>query len=141
MDGIKIIENDIGSVEELELNLLHSLKNLQTQSENKSLTLSVKDTEGTLVAGVSGSSSYGWLLVKLLWVSDSYQRQGLGTKLMQLIEEKAKTFGCHGAWLDTSNAKAMEFYKTLGYESFGQLSNTATQFPPEHHRWFMKKLF
>jgi len=141
MDKLKIIDDDQASAEQLEINLLKSLKSLQTQSENKSFTLSVKDETDSLVGGVSGSSSYGWLLIKILWVEEDYRTKGLGTKLMQQIEEKAQEIGCHGAWLDTSNSTAMNFYKNLGYETFGQLNNRESDYPPNHKRWFMKKYF
>jgi len=60
---------------------------------------------------------------------------------MRKIEEKAKEINCHGAWLDTSNFEAMSFYRDLGYEPFGQLSNRLGDYPPNHNRWFMKKYF
>lgn len=137
--NINMIDDDYASAEELETNLLKSLKNLQTQSENKSFTLSIKDKANSLIGGVTGSTSYGWLLIKILWVAKPYQNKGLGRTLMQRIEGKAKEIGCHGAWLDTSNPQAMNFYKNLGYETFGQLSNQQGNYPPNHNRWFMKK--
>jgi len=53
-ENIKFIDDDQASAEQLEINLLKSLKNLQTQSENKSFTLSVKDETDILIGGVTG---------------------------------------------------------------------------------------
>jgi hypothetical protein len=38
------------------------------------------------------------------------------------------------AWLDTFSFQARGFYEKLGYEEFGQLD-----YPPDHHRHFMRK--
>ena len=58
---------------------------------------------------------------------------------MQRAEQKGIELGCRGAWLDTSNPNAMDFYLKLGYEMFGLLSNIEDQQPENHKRWFMKK--
>ncbi|MBO9427030.1 GNAT family N-acetyltransferase [Labrenzia sp. R4_1] len=124
---------------EIERNLLASLSGLNSQATNSTLVLSRRDPNGNLVAGLSGSTSYGWLLVKLLWVHRGLRGTGVGTVLMGEAEERAKAIGCHGAWLDTSNQAARDFYRRLGYSDFGLLSNSPGNDPEGHCRWFMKK--
>ncbi len=124
---------------EIEKKLLASLAELNAQSTNATIVLSRRDSLGKLVAGVSGSTSYGWFLVKLLWVHEDLRGTGIGKMLMLEAEERAKALGCHGAWLDTSNIEAREFYLHLGYSDFGLLSNTPGDEPEGHHRWFMNK--
>lgn len=124
---------------EIEENLLASIAELNAQSTNSTIVLAKRDTAGKLVAGVSGSTSYGWLLVKLLWVHKELRGTGIGKQLMLEAEEHAKAVGCHGAWLDTSNRKARAFYHHLGYSDFGLLSNAPDNEPTGHCRWFMKK--
>ena len=85
------------------------------------------------------STSYSWLLIKILWVEESHRNSGIGQQLMEAAQAKGRTLNCHSAWLDTSSPKAYLFYARLGYEVFGQLENDATQSPPAHRRWFMKK--
>jgi GNAT superfamily N-acetyltransferase len=123
----------------LEARLLEDLRSALPQSENSMVLLSARNTNGSVVGGLIGSTSYGWLLIKVLWVDEAHRGRGLGKKLMARAEEKAREIGCHGAWLDTSNPGAMRFYTRLGYEVFGELSNTAAQHPSTHQRWFMKK--
>lgn len=123
----------------LEERLLDTLANLNTQTTNATIVLSARDTAGALVGGVSGATSYGWLLVKLLWVSEDLRGMGIGKRLMLEAEEHARGVGCHGAWLDTSSAKARAFYVGLGYRDFGVLENGAGKDPVDHSRWFMKK--
>lgn len=124
---------------EIEENLLASLAVLNTQSVSSTIVLSKRDTAGSLLAGVSGSTSYGWFLVKLLWVHEELRGTGVGKTLMFEAEQRAKILGCHGAWLDTSNQEAREFYLRLGYSDFGVLSNAQGNGPVGHRRWFMKK--
>lgn len=123
----------------IETALLSSLADLNTQSTNTSIVLTAMDDDGVLVGGVSGSTSYGWFLVKLLWVDELCRGTGLGRQLMQAAEEEARRHECHSAWLDTSNPEAHRFYLGLGYVAFGVLENSPDQQPADHKRWFMKK--
>ena len=133
------IEEDGRAAEALEAALLHSLRGTLPQAENTAVTFVCRDGAGELTGGVSGGTAYGWLLVKLLWVADAHRRCGLGSRLIEAVEERGRGIGCHSAWLDTSNPEAERFYSGHGYRPFGVLSNTAEQFPPTHRRVFMKK--
>ena len=124
---------------ELEEELLASLALSNAQSTNATIVLTKRDTSGKLLAGVSGSTSYGWLLVKLLWVHEELRRTGIGRTLIREAEDQARAMGCHGAWLDTSSEAARDFYVHLGYSEFGRLSNSPDHEPAQHRRWFMKK--
>lgn len=99
------------------------------------LTLTYKNQDGEVVAGLCGYTNWGWLYTRLLWVSDQYQRQGLGGQLMSAAEAEAKKRGCHSAWIDTFSFQARQFYEKIGYQVFGELPN----FPGEHVRYFLKK--
>ncbi|MBX2837933.1 MAG: GNAT family N-acetyltransferase [Gammaproteobacteria bacterium] len=123
----------------IESNLLASLRSSLQQSVNEQFVLAAKLDDGALIGGLTASTSYGWLLIKTLWVGENQQRQGLGTSLVQEAELKASELGCHGAWLDTSSPDAKLFYERLGYAVFGNLSNSENQTPSSHQRWFMRK--
>ncbi len=125
---------------QLESKLLTSLRNSLPQAENTSFVLAARDPTSRLIGGLTASTSYGWILIKVLWVDAEYRRHGIGRALMTRAHQKAIDTGCHGAWLETSNPKAMQFYRRLGYETFGMLSNSEHQPPEEHCRWFMKKM-
>ena len=127
------------TAEKIEEELLCSLADLNTQSTNTSVVMSANSDNGHLVGGVTGLTSYGWLLVKILWVSEECRGAGIGGQLMLAVEEEARNLGCHSTWLDTSNSQAREFYLRLGYTDFGVLENGPGKEPIEHRRWFMKK--
>lgn len=123
----------------IESELLASLRSELPQAQNTSLVLAIRDKQHAVIGGLTASTSYGWFLIKCLWVVPDLRGQGLGRALMQDAQARALKMGCHAAWLDTSHPRAMAFYESLGYEVFGKLANEAHHFPPTHCRWFMKK--
>lgn len=123
----------------LEAKLLESLRSETEQSVNTNFELVEQNPAGDIIGGLVASVSYGWLLIKIVWVDKAYRNKGIARDLMSKAENKAIVLGCHSAWLDTSNPAAMQFYTGRNYVSFGQLSNTSHQTPPDHQRWFMKK--
>lgn len=60
--------------------------------------------------------------MKVLWVQETSRRQGIASALLEM-EARATGFGCHGAWLDSSNPDAVLWYSRRGYEPFGELAN------------------
>jgi GNAT superfamily N-acetyltransferase len=125
--------------DEIERHLLESLAAINAQSTNMSFVLEAENALGERIGGLVASSSYGWLLVKMLWVRDDQRGAGCGRQLMAAAEAKGREMQCHSAWLDTSNASAREFYLKLGYRDFGVLQNGPGRAPEEHARWFMKR--
>jgi len=123
---------------DIETALLADLQQGAPQGRNETITLSVDATDGQLVAGLVGSTSYGWLLIKMLWVADELRRQGYGRALVLNAFNHAKSLGCHSAWLDTSNRDAMQFYRALEFTVFGIIENSGSQEPAGHQRWFLK---
>lgn len=106
-----------------------------TPSRQKPLVVLAKDNEGKVCAGLRGHTNRGWLFVSQLWVSKEMRKAGLGSSLLQMAEAEARKRTCHGAYLDTFSFQALDFYKKLGYEVFGQLED----FPVGHRRYFLQK--
>jgi GNAT superfamily N-acetyltransferase len=102
---------------------------------HRDLTLSMRDGEGRIVGGLVGFTNWGWLYVRLLWVSDELRSQGWGGRLLAAAEEEACRRGCRGSWLDTFSFQARAFYERQGYRVFGELE----QFPQGHTRFYMTK--
>lgn len=123
---------------DIEAALLADLRQRAPQARNETVTVSITAAGDSLVAGLSGSTSYGWLLIKVLWVAPALRRQGYGRALVADACRRAGALGCHSAWLDTSDKNARRFYTALGFEVFGTLQNNSLQVPPDHQRWFMK---
>jgi GNAT superfamily N-acetyltransferase len=140
--AIALEEDPTGAIaEEVEARLLEALRQNVPPSDGRPLTLLARGARGAVVGGLIGATSYGWLLVKMLWVSEEWRSQGIGARLMEEAEAIARSRNCHGAWLDTSSARAERFYARLGYEPFGILVNRPGENPQGHHRAFLAKRF
>jgi ribosomal protein S18 acetylase RimI-like enzyme len=105
------------------------------QEDRRELTLSFKDPKGRVIAGLNAYTNWGWLFIKLLWVSESHRGSGLGKKLMKMAEKEAKRRKCRNIWLDTFGFQAPEFYQKLGYRKFGELKD----YPKGYRRLFYTK--
>ncbi len=94
--------------------------------ENIGIWLS-EPTSHALVA-VAGKTILGLTLINvrgvitLFYVRPSYQRRGVGRKLLMEIEAHARAIGIHHLRLD-STATAFPFYSRLGYKTAGPSVN------------------
>jgi len=123
----------------LEAALRDDLMTTSLQGVNSRISRAVRDADGSLRAGLSGTTSYGWLRVNMLWVSADHRRSGMGAQLMHDAIELSLERGCHAAWLETSNPQARAFYEDLGFEAFAELANDAGAMPESHTRWFLRR--
>ncbi|OJW47797.1 MAG: hypothetical protein BGO67_09120 [Alphaproteobacteria bacterium 41-28] len=91
---------------------------------------------GAIIAGIK-SVIYNWciLYVVALFVHESHRHKGLGSILLQKVEEEAKTIGATLSHADTFDFQALGFYLKHGYEVFGVLEDC----PKDHKRYYLKK--
>ena len=137
--NILIHEAPLSVSEQIESVLLQSLSKSNEQAINEQFVLQAMSDNNEMLGGLTASTSYGWLLIKTLWVDDKHRNKGLGKRLMTQAESKGRSMQCHASWLDTSSPAARAFYETLGYTEFGVLQNSAEHTPALHKRWFMNK--
>lgn len=88
-----------------------------------------------ILGGLWGRTGWEWLSIEYIFVPEALRGQGLATRLIDMAEEEALERGCHSAWLDTLNPKALALYERLGYERFGELKD----FPKGSSRYFLQK--
>ena len=72
---------------------------------------------GALVGGASGRIEFGRLFIQYLWVREDHRRQGLGTRLLAMIEQAAAERGCVDALIETLADDTAQMYSRRGYES------------------------
>jgi GNAT superfamily N-acetyltransferase len=104
-------------------------------SNGQTLFVVLRDQEGQVRGGLSGSTSRGWLFIDHLVVPEASRGQGLGRTVVALAEREAISRGCSNAWLNTFEFQARGFYERLGYKCFGSLAN----YPVGFARFFMQK--
>ena len=106
------------------------------ESGYRPLHIFVRDSKGAVVAGVLGTTYWGWLVLDIIWVDAKLRGHGYGRKLLRMAEAEAINRRCQHSYLDTFSFQgAMPFYKAEGYLTFGALEG----FPTGHRRFFMKK--
>lgn len=98
----------------------------------------ITDDNGSIIAGCV-AKMYCWnvLYIDILWVSEQYRKQGLGSILLKSVEQTAKEKGCYLVHLDTFDFQAKEFYEKYGYTLFGTIEDC----PKGHCRYYLKKQF
>ena len=75
----------------------------------RQLAIIVRNDEGQIVAGLLGETKWDWMFIGWVWVNDSYQMNGIGTRLMQEAEREAE-MECHHTHLTSLDFQAMGFY-------------------------------
>ncbi|MCC6001083.1 MAG: GNAT family N-acetyltransferase [Pararhodobacter sp.] len=103
-------------------------------ANRRALAVFVRGPAG-LEAGLSGYTAWGWLYVQWLWVDAARRGEGLAGQMLAAAEAEARARGCHGAWIDTFNPRALRVYERAGYRAFGKLPD----FPPGRSRVFLRK--
>ena len=77
----------------------------------------VGEIDGEIIASVMGGyeGHRGW--INYLAVEPSYQRQGLGREMMEVVEAKIRATGSPKINLQirTGNTAVIEFYQSIGY--------------------------
>lgn len=85
------------------------------------------DADGQLAGGLAGRVWGRWLHVDLLWIDDAHRSAGLGTRLLDEAEERARAdHGCLNSRLETWDFQAPDFYRKRGYEVVGEVPD----YPP-----------
>lgn len=111
--------------------------NMMTMNDHspKAINLFVRDESNVIYGGVLVNCWGRWAHVDFLWISEVARRQGLGSKLLDMAHERAREFGCIGAYLETFTFQARPFYERFGYKVVGEVED----FPPGHTYFFMAK--
>lgn len=83
----------------------------------------VLEDNGALIGYVSGITEHKWFYLTDLWIAEAHRHQGLGTKLLSMIEQKAAAVGMEHIYLWTTGFINPLFYEKNGYERFAVLED------------------
>ncbi len=104
-------------------------------ADKKPIAVFLRDDKGTIVAGISGYTAWGWLYVQWLWVHESLRGRHIAGQMLDAAEQEAAARGCHGAYIDTFSPVALKAYMRRGYKPFGAMED----FPKGRTRTFLQK--
>ena len=83
----------------------------------------VAESAGMLVGLASGLTNHKWFCLTDLWVHEDFRRQGLGAKLLKLLEDDVEALGIEHIYLWTSGLINPIFYEKQGYRVFTVFEN------------------
>lgn len=99
------------------------------------LVLSARDARGRVVGGLTGELYWNALYVELLWLEAGARSLGLGRRLMQEAEKRARRARKDLIYLNTYSFQAPGFYRKLGFRSIGRIPD----YPKGETRIFLVK--
>lgn len=105
-------------------------------NDGESFAATEKDSQGEIVAGVSGYTWAKCCYITYLWVHEDRRGTGLGTALVKLSEDRAKSRGCTIAMVASHSFQAPKFYEKLGYIKVAEVRNH----PVGHSNIFFSKV-
>jgi ribosomal protein S18 acetylase RimI-like enzyme len=107
----------------------------QVEQERHSITA---EENGKVVGMASGLTNHKWFYLSDLWVHEDYRRQGLGTKLLLMMEEKVISKGIKHIYTRTTAYNTNEvFYEKQGYEQCFVFKDFY-EVKDGHHVWLRK---
>ncbi len=84
-------------------------------SDVKSLAALARDARGALVGGAVGRTWGACCELQQLWVAPAHRKAGVGSRLLEAFEARARTRGCTVFYLTTLSFQAPDFYRRHGY--------------------------
>lgn len=87
----------------------------------KSLASFATDRSGRVVGGAVGRTWGRCCELLQLWVEEEYRATGIGSRLLQQFEDRARRRGCDVFYLTTLSFQAPAFYRKHGYTSLAEI--------------------
>lgn len=83
----------------------------------------LKSADDQIYGGIIGEICWNWLEIHYLFVDEHVRKWGYGKRLLSEAEKIAREKKCDFIKLDTLSFQALDFYKKLGYEVYGEIHN------------------
>jgi len=81
------------------------------------------EENGVVIGFVSGLTYRKWFYLSDLWVHENHRRNGLGTRLLTMMEDKIRALGMKHIYTWTSGMINPKFYEKMGYTAFTVFEN------------------
>ncbi|MFE3577632.1 GNAT family N-acetyltransferase [Lysinibacillus sp. NPDC059133] len=116
----------------------HNLSKLPDDVKHpvKNITFILRDEEGEILGGITGTIFWYNLHIDYLWVDELLRGKGYGKELLNCIENIARENRCKLIQLDTFSFQAPNFYQKNGYEIVGVIEEHPNK---ENQQYYLKK--
>ena len=79
----------------------------------------IAEDNGVVIGFTSGLTNYRkWFYLSDMWVHEGLRRQGLGAKLLTMLENKIMSIGIEHVYTWTTGLNNPKFYESQGYKVF-----------------------
>ena len=90
------------------------------ESNLEEFTVKVEDTDGQLVAGLSGWTWGTCAGIGMVWVREDSRKEGWGGRMLEATEQLARERGCRQLLVSSFTFQAPDFYRRHGYTEFAR---------------------
>jgi GNAT superfamily N-acetyltransferase len=123
----RMIDVRAGDAPEIEAELARRIyeynANATGYCDGESFTAVRRSESGDIEAGISGYTWGGCCYVAYLWVAESLRGQGIGTELLNSVEQYARGKACVVIFVSTHSFQAPAFYARHGYDEVARVSD------------------
>lgn len=117
-DSLTRANEENGAYSSRQLNALIALLNPERvrETSDSGYTVLVSENQDLIASGMLVNKEYWWE-VKTLYVDSERQGQGIGSRVIGMLEEKARDKGAEDLYVEAGSFPAtIEFYKSRDYE-------------------------
>ena len=108
------------------------------ESNLEEFTVKVEDTDGELLAGLSGWTWGTCAGIGMVWVREDSRKEGWGGRMLEAAENLARERGCRQLLVSSFTFQAPDFYRRHGYTEFARSEGLPVEGAADVH--FVKAL-
>lgn len=106
----------------------YNLQSEYGESIDKGSIFIAVDLDGKDVGSCLCHFRGNWLEIHTIWIVEEHRTKGIGTQIIQKLEELVKQKKLLGIMVPVTEFQSPEFYIKEGFEEFGRLENYAGKF-------------
>ena len=89
---------------------------------NKQFFITATNEDNVEVGAIYARIRYDWFYIHMLWVDETCRGQGVGTSLINAVEDEARALGIQRGRLSTADfSPGFTLYQKLGYQVFAEI--------------------
>ena len=89
---------------------------------NKQFFITATNEDNVEVGAIYARIRYDWLYIHMLWVDETCRGQGVGTSLINAVEDEARALGIRRSRLSTADfSPGFTLYQKLVYHVFAEI--------------------